>query len=218
MAKNTGAVEPQSSEKRQLDLGPFHCSAERHLYGMASGLAPILYVWASRLSCNSGNFFPSVMSIAEHFVANRATVFRALQELERSGWLEALQREPGKTVNYRVVLHEEWQRQHPGFCIEKETFPWTGEGDPLAPSLYAASGGQAKFLPNQVGALRECGLSDEEIVNEFRVFLDRKPQKGLAWKSVYYRFRPHLFRVAASLGDAAKTKTPSDPLHARDPH
>jgi hypothetical protein len=204
--------------EEQLEQGPFHCSAEWHLGSATSRLAPILYSWAARLSCHSGNFFPSVRNIAEYFVVNRATVFRALQELEGLGWLEVLQREPGKSVNYRVVSHAEWQRQNPGCCIEKETFPWTGEGDPLARSLYAASGGRAKFLPNQVGALRKCGLSDEEIASEFRVFLDRKPQKGQAWKSVYYRFRPHLFHVAASIRDAAKTKTSSDPSHACDPN
>jgi hypothetical protein len=197
--------------------GSFHCSVEWHLRRAVSKFAPILYSWAGRLSSSSGNFFPSVPNIADYFFVDRATVFRALQELEEEGWLEVLQREPGRPVSYRVVPHDEWQRQNPGCCVEKETFPWTGEGDPLARALYAASGGQAKFLPNQMTGLRKSGLSDAVITYEFRIFLDRNPQKGMAWKSVYYRFHSHLLDLAASLRDAAKKKSRNDPSHTCDP-
>jgi hypothetical protein len=193
----------------QNEEGPFHCSAEWHLCSSESKLVPLIYSWARKLSVNSGNFFPSVQSIANYFFAHRTTVFRALRELEDLGWLEVIHREPGKPVNYRVVSHEEWKEKNPGRCIKKEVFPWTGEGDPLARELYAASGGQAKFFPRQMQGLRAFGFSDELIAHEFRVFLIKHPQQGTKWKSVYYRLHSHLRRLADD--DARAANSPSDP-------
>jgi hypothetical protein len=77
--------------------------------------------------------------------------------------------------------------------------PWEGEGDPLAKQLHAVSGGLAKFLPGQMDGLRKSGMSDEQIASEFRVFLDQNPQKGKNWSCIYYKFHPHLLRLAADL-------------------
>ena len=166
---------------------------------MNSDFAPILYSWAGRLSAKSGNFFPSIENIADYFSVHRTTAFRALEELASNGWFEVVQREPGKPVVYRAVTHNELVREGRLECVQKETFPWTGEGDRLAQDLYAASGGRAVFFPRQMQGLRKFGFNDIEIVREFRIFLDRDPHEGQEWKYLYYEFRSHLRRIAASL-------------------
>lgn len=87
--------------------------------------------------------------------------------------------------------------------------PWDGEGDPLGRQLFAASGGLAKFFPGQMTGLRKSGLPDDQIASEFRIFLDRNPQRAQDWKSVYYRFRRYLLRLAAGLRKAAEVKNSS---------
>jgi hypothetical protein len=177
-------------------MNPFYCSWEWHLGACDSRFAPLLYSRGCRLSSKSEAFYPSAPSIANHFCKDRTTVFKALQELVRMGWAEVLQREPGKPVVYRFVDHEEWARNHPDLCTEKDVMPWEGEGDPLGREMYAVSGGRAKFLPYQMIGLRKSGFSDQQIVSEFRTFLDRNPQTGSAWKRVYYKFHPHILRLA----------------------
>jgi hypothetical protein len=211
------SIEKHTTPKNLIDeQGPFHCSAEWHLRNAESKLVPLIYLWAGRLSVNSGTFFPSVESIASYFGVHRTTVFRALRELEYLGFLEVVHREPGKPVRYRVVDHKEWQEKNPGRCITKEVFPWTGEGDPLARELYAISGGLAKFFPGQMKGLRAFKFSDEEIRHQFQAFLVTHPQKGPKWKSVYYPFHAHLCSLADS--DARVLDSISDPSHVRYPH
>jgi hypothetical protein len=161
-----------------------------------------LYTWGRRLSANSSNFFPSVENIANYFDCNRTTVFRALQELVAYGWAEIVRKEAGKPVIYRLIEHEEWAKNNPDCCTEKDTMPWEGQGDPLGKVLYAASGGRAKFLPRQMNGLRGFGFTDEQIAAEFQIFLDRNAQKGAEWTSVYYRFRTFLRRLADDLRKA----------------
>ena len=96
--------------------------------------------------------------------------------------------------------------------------PWEGQGDPLGRALFAASGGRARFLPYQMNGLRRSGLPDDEVTKEFRVFLDRNPQAGRAWKSVYYRFRNHLLLLAADLRAAAAKNSCSEESHGRNTH
>ncbi len=198
----------------------FHCSAEWHLREFNSHLAPLIYSWGRGLSFKSNCFFPSVESIANYFDCDRATVFRALQELVQCGWAEIVQREPGKAVVYRFLDHDEWARMHPDLCIQKDAMPWEGQGDSLGTALYAASGGKAKFFPRQMNGLRKSGFTDDEIVLEFQVFLSRAPQTGGDWKGVYYRFRTHLFRAAKDVHVEVATakNTSSEGSHGRDPH
>jgi hypothetical protein len=216
--RHPGIVKIRKSRENRSSLkyspwstSPFHCSAEWHLQDMGSRLTSPLYSWARRLSAKSESFFPSVESIAIHFVRDRSTVFRALEELVKEGWAEIIQREPGKPVTYRFITHKEWAQNNPDCCTKKDVMPWDGQGDPLGQRLYAASGGQAKFLPGQMTGLRKSGLSDDQIVMEFRAFLDQNPQKGADWKRVYYPFRVNLFGIASALrhaaGCAAKAKT-----------
>lgn len=173
---------------------------------MFSRFAPLLYSWGRHLSANSDSFYASAVNIARHFRRDRTTVLSALEEMVNDDWAEVVHKEPGKPVKYRFINHNEWAKNHPGCCIEKDTMPWEGEGDPLGRQLYAVSGGQAKFLPGQMEALRKSELPDEQIVDEFRVFLDQNPQKGRAWNSVYYRFYTYLFHLADDLRKAAAAK------------
>jgi hypothetical protein len=97
--------------------------------------------------------------------------------------------------------------------------PWEGQGDLLAQQLHTVSGALAKFYPNQMTGLRTSGLPDDQIVTEFRAFLDRNRQTGQDWKSVYYRFRRHLLRLATDLRKAAGTKNShSDQSRGCDTH
>jgi hypothetical protein len=202
------------------EQNPFHCSTEWHLNDLNSRLGPVLYSWGRSLSFKSDRFFPSVNSIANYFGCDRATVFRALQELVDYGWAEIVQREPGKAVVYRFLDHDDWAKMHPDLCIEKDVMPWEGQGDPLGVALYSASGGKAKFLPRQMNGLRKSGFTDDEIVLEFQVFLSRTPQTGSQWIGVYYRFRNHLVRTANDLHQAAAAakNSSSEGSHGRDPH
>jgi hypothetical protein len=200
-------------------MSSFHCSWEWHFAHFDSRLAPLLYSWGCRLSNKSEVFYPSAESMASHFCRHRTTVLRALQELVANGWAEALQREPGKSVVYHFLDHEEWARNNPECCTEKDVMPWEGEGDPLGRELHAVSGGRAKFLPHQMIGLRKSGFSDQQIVSEFRTFLDRNPQTGSDWENVYYPFRSLLIRLAKSLSKAAAEKNSrSDPSRRSDPY
>src|SRR5580700_6902786 len=200
-------------------MNPFHCSWEWHLVHCDSRLAPLLYSWGCRLSSKSEAFYASVPSISNHFGKDRTTVFKALQELVAMGWAEVLQREPGKTVVYRFLDHEEWARNNPDCCTEKDVMPWEGDGDPLGRELYAVSGGRAKFLPHQMTGLRKSGFPDQQIVSEFRTFLDRNPQTGSARERVYYKFYRHILRLAKDLYKAAAERNScNDPSRRSDSH
>lgn len=197
------------------DRKPFHCCAEFHLQDMSSRFTAPLYSWGRRLSVNSECFFPSIGTIAKFFNRDRTTVLRAIQDLARSGWAEVVQKEPGKPVAYRFIDHDDWAEKYPGHCVEKDDMPWEGEGDLLGRALYAASGGQARFLPHQMDGLRKSGFSDQQIASEFRIFLDRRPQRGRDWKRVYFPFRACLFRIAADLNSCNGESLGSDTHQSR---
>jgi len=68
--------------------------------------------------------------------------------------------------------HNKWAAKHPGCCAEKETLPWSGEkGDPLGVRLWNVSGGKVKYQPYQVKALRNTGLTDDQIATAFEEFV-----------------------------------------------
>ena len=208
---NSLVTEPQN---------PFHCSWEWHFGEMTSRFAPLLYSWGRRLSVNSDSFYPSIKNIARHFGRDRTTVMRALQELVDCKWAEVIHREAGKTVTYRFLDHEEWARKFPaGLCMQKAVMPWEGEGDTLGKQLHAISGGLAKFLPHQMQGLRKSGLPEEQVADEFRIFLDRHPHNGRDWNRVYYHFHPHLLSLSEALRKAVYDKNSSSGVsHPRDTH
>jgi hypothetical protein len=194
---------PASSDESALgkdhtrEESPFHCSAERHLVRMSSRFAPALYSWARRLSRNSRVFSASAENVAKHFEIERKTVLRALEELSTVGFFELIRIERFKPSVYRVVDHKEWAKSHPGRCVEKDTLPWEGEGDPLGRQLFAISGQRTRFLPNQVTGLRRLGFSDGQIEEAYRAFLDEQDYEGKQWKRAYYDFHAHLQSLLA---------------------
>jgi hypothetical protein len=191
--KRTPSIERSTSRRDYVwDESPFHCSAEWHLQGMTSRLAPALYSWAWKLSKKSGVFSPSAENVAMYFGVHRNTVQRALEELANVGFLEVWQVEQFKPNVYHIVDHKEWAKRHPGQCVKKSSFPWEGEGDPLGTELHAISGQRVKLLPNQTVALRKFGLSDDEVKAEFHTFLDESSYEGKRWKYAYYDFLKHL--------------------------
>jgi hypothetical protein len=217
IGKSIGKYDPPKASLWWWEEVRFHCSVEWHFTLMTSRFAPTLYSWGRRLSGKLESFYPSIDNIAKYFGCDRTTVLRALKELVHCGWAEVLHREPGKPVTYRFISHKEWARVHPDCCLVKDSMPWEGEGDALARQLHSVSGGLAKFYHGHMTGLRKSGLPDDQIVSEFRVFLDRNPQHGQDWKSVYYRFRRYVLRVAADLRKAAGAKNSSgDQSHRSD--
>ncbi|MGC1907419.1 MAG: hypothetical protein WA715_26580, partial [Candidatus Acidiferrum sp.] len=173
-----------------------HCSAEWHMQDMNSRLVHPVYTLGRRLSKQSERFYASVGTLAHYFFRDRTTIIRAISELVNSGWAKAIDREPGKPVTYRFVSHQEWAKDHPGCCIEKDSTPGASEGDPLGRLLHSLSSGRAKFLPNQMQGLRKFKFTDEEVAIEFEKFLNLDRQRGSNWKRVYYRFHAYLADAA----------------------
>jgi hypothetical protein len=48
------------------------------------------------------------------------------------------------------------------------------------------------ILPNQTIGLRNLGFSDDEIIEEFRDFLDERDYQGKKWKHASFDFHAHL--------------------------
>lgn len=180
--------------------GRFFCSAEWHLKRMKSRFACPLYNWARKLSKQSGGvFYASAEHVAEYFGVDRKTALSALAELAESGFFVIDRTERFKPNTYRVIDHKEWAKRHPGRCVEKESFPWSGDGDPLGRELYAISGGRVKFWPKQMTGLRNLGFSDEDIIKQFRIFIDRADYTAERWKHAYYDFYASL-KAAPTVG------------------
>jgi hypothetical protein len=169
----------------------YHCSVEWHLFHIPS--APAIYSWAHKVSGKSGSFYASARNMAAYFRADRGTILRALKALTANGFLILDRAERGRSNVYRVIDHKDWALAHPGLCVQELAFPWKGEGDPLGPRLYAISGGRAKFFPSQMTGLRNhCGLSDDEISEQFQRFLLEWDYTGSAWNRIYYDFCEYL--------------------------
>jgi len=133
----------------------------------------------------------------------RKTVLRALDELAVNGWFEFQRSERFKPNVYRPVDHREWAKRHPKRCVEKDAMPWDGEGDALGRQLFAISGQRVTFFPNQITGLRALGISDERIIEAFRLFIDGADYEGNEWKRAYYDFHAHLKTLTASLSKTA---------------
>ena len=182
------SVPGETADLAKDDESPFHCSAEWHLQRMPSKLAAAVYSWGRKLSYKSGVFSASAENVAIYFGVHRNTAQRTLEELADLGFFELMRIERFAPNVYRVIDHKEWAKKNPGGCVRKATFPWEGEGDVLGRELYAISGQRVRFLPNQVKALRKLGLSDTQIKEEFRRFLDGADYEGTRWKHAFYDF------------------------------
>jgi hypothetical protein len=185
-----------------------HCSAEFHLARLTSNLAPVIYSLAIRLSKGTGIFYVSLETLSPYLNASYSTVFRAVKELVEAGFFEDPSREVFKPTSYKVVKHEEWAANHPGACGTKISFPWSEEsGDPLGVAMHTATGGRRKFFPGELKALRGLGLTDSDIVDQWKRFLEVDKPSGRRWKGSYFRF---LKLLRQSLGEGSGSLQVSD--------
>jgi len=175
----------------------FHCSAEWHLRQMKSRFAPLLYSWARRLSKKSRVFSASAENVSAYFYVDRKTVLSALDELAVSGFFEITHSERFKPSLYLVVDHRDWAKRHPDRCLERVSFPWEGEGDSLGRQLYAISGGRVKFWPRHMTGLRNLGFSDEQIIEQFRGFMEAAEHVGLRWNRAFFDFHAGLKAISS---------------------
>ena len=177
------------TEKEPFTIAsPFHCTAEWHFCQMKSRVAPLIYSFGRKLSKTSGVFSASAENVAKYFGVNRKSVLRAIGELVDAGFFEAERVERFKPTMYRIIDHNLWAVRHPGQCLVKESFPWTGQGDPLGSQLYALSGGRVRFWPNQMTGLRNLGFPDDLLIGHFRNFMAQADYEGRDWKKAYYDF------------------------------
>lgn len=133
--------------------------------------------------------------MAAYFGVSRWTIARAIDHLVKQGFFEPINEDRFHSSVYHVVAHREWAEKHPGQCTLKETLPWSGEeGDQLGRDLWNVSGGKVKYKEFQLKALRNTGLSDDEIVQAFRHLIDnenrRRKEGGWQgrWRPVPLRF------------------------------
>jgi hypothetical protein len=179
----------------------YHCSIEWHLAQLRDSkdrrapFAAALHPFALRISRKSGRFHCSAVRLAKYFRVSKWTVLRAMEALTIAGFFVPISKELFESTNYRVVLHTDWAKTHPGQCVVKTEFPWSGEpGDELGRRLYTASGARTKWYPNLLDSLRKTGLADDEIVSRFEDFfaleIERRQAGGWhgQWKSVPFRF------------------------------
>lgn len=175
----------------------FHCCGEWHLAQLRCPTAALVYPFAQRISHTSRRFSCSAISVAQYFDVHRTTVLRAYHLLSKIGFFILLEYGKFDTNMYEVITHKEWAKANPGRCIQKIKFAWTGEGDPLAIKLYAASGARVKFKEFQIKEYRTMGLEEDEIVALFQEFREgvgkyRQP------RNVGYYFLQHLRRKCAA--------------------
>jgi hypothetical protein len=172
----------------------FHCCAEWHLARLPCGRAAPVYTFAQRISHNSRRFSCSAVSVARYFDVHRTTILRAYHCLSEIGFFVLLEYGKFDTNLYMVVSHQEWAKANPGKCVQKLKFAWTGEGDPLAIKLYAASGGRVKFMDFQVAEYRKTGFDEEKIVALFQEFREGIGKYRQA-RNVGLHFLKHLRRI-----------------------
>ena len=154
------------------EFSSYYCSAEWHLSQLKSKYAVPIYFFGLHISNKSDLFFCSAGNLATYFNCHRNTIYAALKQLQQLEFIEVVSKSYFEAVNYRVIQHDEWATFHPNRCVEKLEFPWSAEAnDPLAPQLYAVSGGKVKLLVHQAKALHEICSSDTVIISCFKQFL-----------------------------------------------
>lgn len=146
----------------------FHCGAEWHL----TGLAFRIYSLASRLSHKSNRFHPTGASLAAHFKCSTRSIYRAIDDLVEAGFFSLIDQGMFESSVYKVLSHKEWASNNLGMCCVKESMPWSGEADPLGQDLHALSGGRARFREFQIRTIRDVGLSEDEVKQNFKTFVD----------------------------------------------
>jgi hypothetical protein len=65
--------------------------------------------------------------------------------------------------------------------------------------MHAAAGGRRKFFPGELKALRGLGLTDSDILDQWKQFLEIDKPSGRRWKGSYFRFLKLLREGSGSL-------------------
>jgi hypothetical protein len=174
----------------------FYCSSEWHLASL-SRAASLIYSWALRIQKNSGRFRVSPGKASDYFRISVRAAARAYAELRNLGFFVLLEsgKQKFEASIFTVLTHSQWQKSHPGNCVEKFDFPWSAERDELQKALSAAADGRIPFRTWQVAWYCQTGLSDVEILGEFKMWHlgFQLRQSGKKWrKGAAYHFGQHL--------------------------
>jgi hypothetical protein len=168
-----------------VETSNYFCSSEWHFVrfkGKGAYYAGPIYSLSLRLSKKSGIFSASVPELADYFGADEKTIRKAIRLLGNTGFFNGVSHEPGASVRYRPIRHEEWAKIHPGRCTEKETMPWSNEpSDTLGVELHAISGQRFKPFPNFIRGMRKTHHSDAAIREHFRTFINQQIPIGRQW-------------------------------------
>jgi hypothetical protein len=144
----------------------------------------------------------SAASVADFFEVSPRTVQRAFGELRELGFfvlIESGKRLFEKSV-YGVLTHKQWAQRNPGCCTTKHSDAYADEYE-LDKRLWAASGGQVRFLPFELQELKSTGFSESEIISLFEAWypVHKTGQQGKTWrKACAYEFFQHIRREARS--------------------
>jgi hypothetical protein len=149
----------------------YFCSPEWHLAQLKrTPLAGILYSFAVRIAKHSRHFHGSVVGLAEYFGVSRWKVQKAIKALVGLGFFELVRRDRFSPSVYHVVQHSDWKGTHPGCCAVKRNEGQ--ESDPLVVAIWNVSGSRVKCPTSVAEALREIGLTDDELATAFQTFFE----------------------------------------------
>ncbi len=193
--RSTAIDSPDEANNLDTEYGEYYCTTGWHLSRVSkrgATLAGYIYELAIRITDSEPEpriFWASLEKIADQFRVNRKTIYHAVKILVEVGlfvpYIEAGYME---SASYIVLTHKQWADAHPGKCIERIEFDYS-KGDPLGRKLYQASGGHIKYTEHKLKALRNTGLDDSELLEQFRLFmknLDRSER--LKWNDVGFSF------------------------------
>lgn len=168
-----------NQKKNQQKETAFYCSSVYHLVNLSRAAQSVYDVGMSLTKGEEdAEFFASAKQLADYIGYEVKQIKRARAELTELGFFELKRERDFDTNVYRVLTHKQWAERHPGQCAEKVVMPWEGEGDPLGQKLYAASAGEKSLRDYQTLLLRRTEISEDIIVDEFRMFLRRWKPNG----------------------------------------
>jgi hypothetical protein len=153
----------------ELEDQPYYCCAEWHLARMSPSCR-LIHPFALRLARSSQSkdrYSASAARVGPFFGFDECTIRRGYDDLERIGFFELLEKGCFRASSYRVLNHDQWAKKHPGQCVSKTQYPWSGEGDALGQALSLQTAFTVKFQKFQIDNIRKLGFSDEEVIERF---------------------------------------------------